>query len=65
MANHPNGSIGLDKEGVPGMKARLLHDRIILKRIEETQTVKGGIIIPDIAKVQQEAVWVTCTWPRD
>jgi chaperonin GroES len=32
------------------MKARPLHDRVILKRIEETQTVKGGIIIPDTAK---------------
>jgi len=32
------------------MKARPLHDRVVIKRIEETQTVKGGIIIPDTAK---------------
>jgi chaperonin GroES len=32
------------------MKARPLQDRIILKRIEETETIKGGIIIPDTAK---------------
>jgi chaperonin GroES len=32
------------------MRARPLHDRIILKRIEEKETVKGGIIIPDTAK---------------
>jgi chaperonin GroES len=32
------------------MKARPLHDRVFLRRIEETQTVKGGIIIPDTAK---------------
>ena len=32
------------------MKAKPLHDRVVLKRIEETQTVKGGIIIPDTAK---------------
>jgi chaperonin GroES len=32
------------------MKARPLHDRIVLKRIEEKETVKGGIIIPDTAK---------------
>jgi chaperonin GroES len=32
------------------MKAMPLHDRVVLKRIEETQTVKGGIIIPDTAK---------------
>ncbi len=32
------------------MKARPLHDRVLLKRIEEKETVKGGIIIPDTAK---------------
>jgi len=32
------------------MKARPLHDRVLLRRIEEKETVKGGIIIPDTAK---------------
>jgi chaperonin GroES len=32
------------------MKARPLHDRVLLKRIEEKEAVKGGIIIPDTAK---------------
>ena len=32
------------------MKVRPLHDRILIKRIEEKETVKGGIIIPDTAK---------------
>jgi chaperonin GroES len=32
------------------MKVRPLHDRILIKRIEEKETVKGGIIIPDSAK---------------
>jgi chaperonin GroES len=32
------------------MKARPLHDQVLLKRIEEKETVKGGIIIPDTAK---------------
>src|SRR5271167_2316492 len=27
-----------------------LHDRVIVRRIEEKETVKGGIIIPDTAK---------------
>ena len=27
-----------------------LHDRVIVKRIEEKESVKGGIIIPDSAK---------------
>lgn len=32
------------------MKIRPLHDRVIVKRIEEEETTKGGIIIPDSAK---------------
>ena len=32
------------------MKVRPLHDRLLVRRIEEKETVKGGIIIPDSAK---------------
>ena len=32
------------------MKVTPLHDRILIKRVEEKETVKGGIIIPDTAK---------------
>jgi len=32
------------------MNFRPLHDRILIKRIEEKEAVKGGIIIPDTAK---------------
>ena len=32
------------------MKFRPLHDRVLIKRIEEQETVRGGIIIPDTAK---------------
>ncbi len=32
------------------MKIRPLHDRILVKRIEEEGKTKGGIIIPDSAK---------------
>jgi chaperonin GroES len=32
------------------MKVRPLHDRILVKRIEEKETLKSGIIIPDTAK---------------
>ncbi len=31
------------------MKFRPLHDRVVVKRLEEKQTTKGGIIIPDTA----------------
>jgi chaperonin GroES len=32
------------------MKIRPLHDRLIVKRLEEEEKTKGGIIIPDTAK---------------
>ena len=32
------------------MKIRPLQDRVVVERIEEEQTTKGGIIIPDTAK---------------
>jgi len=32
------------------MKIRPLHDRIVVKRQEEREVKKGGIIIPDTAK---------------
>jgi chaperonin GroES len=32
------------------MKLRPLHDRILVQRMEEITTTKGGIIIPDTAK---------------
>ncbi len=32
------------------MNIRPLHDRIIVKRLEEEEKTKGGIIIPDSAK---------------
>ena len=32
------------------MNMRPLHDRVLLKRIEEQESIRGGIIIPDSAK---------------
>ena len=32
------------------MSVRPLHDRVLIKRIEEAETMRGGIIIPDSAK---------------
>jgi chaperonin GroES len=44
----PSGN-GNHKEST-AMKVRPLHDRILLKRIEEKESIKGGIVIPDTAK---------------
>ena len=36
-----------------------LHDRVLIRRIEEAETVRGGIIIPDSAKEKpQEGIVV-------
>lgn len=32
------------------MKIRPLHDRVLVRRLEEKEQVRGGIIIPDTAK---------------
>ena len=36
------------------MLIRPLHDRVLIKRIDEQETVKGGIIIPDTAKEKSQ-----------
>src|SRR3981081_1988453 len=36
------------------MKVRPLHDRVLIKRVEEQETVRGGIIIPDSAKEKSQ-----------
>jgi len=41
--------MNLDKE-TTAMKVRPLHDRVLIKRIEEKEAAKAGIIIPDTAK---------------
>ena len=33
-----------------GMNFRPLHDRVVVKRIDEEEKTAGGIIIPDTAK---------------
>jgi chaperonin GroES len=43
------------------MKVRPLHDRLLVQRIEEKESVKGGIIIPDSAKEKpQEGKVIAC-----
>ena len=32
------------------MDLRPLHDRVLIRRVEEQETIRGGIIIPDSAK---------------
>jgi chaperonin GroES len=32
------------------MKVRPLHDRLIVRRVEEKETARGGIVVPDTAR---------------
>lgn len=48
-------------KGVSAMKIRPLHDRVVVRRIEQDEVSPGGIVIPDAAKekpIQGEVVAV-------
>jgi chaperonin GroES len=45
------------------MSLRPLHDRVLIRRIEEQETVKGGIIIPDTAKEKSQEGEVVALGP--
>src|SRR5213593_940681 len=45
------------------MNVRPLADRILVRRIEEKETVKGGIIIPDTAKEKPQEGEVVAVGP--
>ena len=44
-------------------KLRPLADRVLVQRVEETETVSGGIILPDSAKQKQELGTVVAVGP--
>ena len=45
------------------MKVKPLHDRILVKRIEEEERTKGGLIIPDTAKEKPQEGEVLAVGP--
>jgi chaperonin GroES len=45
------------------MKVRPLSDRIMVKRVDESEQVKGGIIIPDTAKETPQEAKVVSVGP--
>ena len=45
------------------MTFRPLHDRVVVKRIEEEEKTKGGIIIPDTAKEKPQEGRVVAVGP--
>src|ERR1700724_4308207 len=40
-----------------------LHDRVVIRRLQETETVRGGIIIPDTAKEKPQEGIVIAAGP--
>ena len=45
------------------VRMRPLHDRVIVKRIQEEERTKGGIIIPDTAKEKPQEGRVVAVGP--
>jgi chaperonin GroES len=45
------------------MKFRPLHDRVVVRRIEEDERTRGGIIIPDTAKEKPQQGKVVAVGP--
>jgi chaperonin GroES len=45
------------------MNIRPLHDRVVVRRIEQKETVRGGIIIPDTAKEKPQEAEVVAVGP--
>ena len=45
------------------MNIRPLHDRVVAKRIEAQEEVRGGIIIPDTAKEKPQEAEVVAAGP--
>jgi chaperonin GroES len=44
-------------------KIRPLHDRVIVKRLEEEEKTQGGLIIPDTAKEKPQGAMVIAVGP--
>ena len=45
------------------MNIRPLHDRVVVRRIEQQEQVRGGIIIPDTAKEKPQEAEVVAVGP--
>jgi chaperonin GroES len=45
------------------MQVRPLHDRVLVKRVEAKEVIKGGIIIPDTAKEKPQEGEVIAAGP--
>ena len=44
-------------------KIRPLHDRVVVRRVEQEEQVRGGIIIPDTAKEKPQEAEIVAVGP--
>jgi chaperonin GroES len=59
--SHP--ALQLSFKEVEAVNIRPLHDRVLVKRIEQEEQVRGGIIIPDTAKEKPQEAEVVAVGP--
>jgi chaperonin GroES len=52
-----------DSKGGSKVKIRPLQDRVLIKRVDEQEQVRGGIIIPDTAKEKPQEAEVVAVGP--
>ena len=52
-----------DSKGGSTVKIRPLQDRVLIKRVDEQEQVRGGIIIPDTAKEKPQEAEVVAVGP--
>jgi chaperonin GroES len=52
-----------DSKGGTTVKIRPLQDRVLIKRVDEQEQVRGGIIIPDTAKEKPQEAEVVAVGP--
>lgn len=45
------------------VKVRPLHDRVLVKRLDQEEQIRGGIIIPDTAKEKPQEAEVVAVGP--
>ena len=52
-----------ESKGASNVKIRPLQDRVLIKRIDEQEQIRGGIIIPDTAKEKPQEAEVIAVGP--
>jgi chaperonin GroES len=62
IGGEPDSSVERPKEE-RAVNIRPLHDRVVVKRLEQKEQVRGGIIIPDTAKEKPQEAEVVAVGP--